>query len=75
MCLCICLNVHNVSGEASNATMEDIAQLEKQRVGHKKDEVAPMLPETQRMLDEFYRPYNQRLAAILQDRKFLWEEL
>ena len=33
----------------------------------------PMLPQTQRILDQFYRPFNEDLASLLGDRKWLWE--
>eukprot|EP00058_Branchiostoma_floridae_P020358 XP_002605848.1 hypothetical protein BRAFLDRAFT_90833 [Branchiostoma floridae] len=50
-----------------------IFTLNKKHVRKPKDaRVGPMLPKTQRILNEFYRPYNQRLAALLNDRRFLW---
>ena len=33
----------------------------------------PMLPETRRLLDDFYRPFNVKLAELLGDTSFLWE--
>ncbi|XP_071786063.1 carbohydrate sulfotransferase 15-like [Asterias amurensis] len=32
----------------------------------------PMLPETMRLLKEFYRPFNVELALMLNDDKYLW---
>lgn len=32
-----------------------------------------MLPETRRILDEFYKPYNDILADMLGDDKWLWK--
>ena len=32
-----------------------------------------MLPETEKMLREFYRPHNKLLAQLLSDDRFLWE--
>eukprot|EP00959_Pyramimonas_sp_CCMP1952_P470675 9497091-Pyramimonas_sp.AAC.1 len=32
----------------------------------------PMLPETRTLLDEFYSPYNAKLASILGDPKWNW---
>jgi N-formylglutamate amidohydrolase len=29
----------------------------------------PMLPETKQMLEEFYAPYNQKLATLLRDER------
>ena len=31
-----------------------------------------MLPETRQVLEKFYRPYNERLANLLQDERFRW---
>ena len=33
-----------------------------------------MLPETEEILRLFYRPYNERLARLLRDNRFLWAE-
>ena len=52
--------------------MENIVNLDKQNVGRKKAHAPPMLNETRRMLDSFFLPFNQRLAAVLEDQKFLW---
>ena len=35
---------------------------------------AEILPETRKMLDEFYAPFNERLARILGDTKWLWKD-
>ncbi|XP_072166435.1 carbohydrate sulfotransferase 15-like [Diadema setosum] len=32
----------------------------------------PMLKKTAQILREFYRPYNEELATLLQDKRFLW---
>ena len=32
-----------------------------------------MLPETKKLLDEFYRPFNKQLADLLKDGKFMFE--
>ena len=31
-----------------------------------------MLPETKKMLDEFYAPYNEQLADLMSDQRFLF---
>ena len=41
----------------------------KQRNAGKKQDVSP---ETLKLLDEFYKPYNERLAALLGDNKWLY---
>ncbi|GIL90839.1 hypothetical protein Vretimale_16779 [Volvox reticuliferus] len=33
-----------------------------------------MLPETRTMLEDFYRPFNERLAEFLGDDRWLWQE-
>ena len=33
-----------------------------------------MWPETKEILDVFFRPYNERLAKVLRDERFLWTE-
>ncbi|XP_071508356.1 carbohydrate sulfotransferase 15-like [Diadema antillarum] len=33
---------------------------------------APMLKKTAQILRDFYRPYNEELANLLQDKRFLW---
>jgi hypothetical protein len=38
------------------------------------DDRLPMLPETQVLLEKFYRPYNILLAKALRDRRFTWSE-
>ncbi|XP_076446973.1 carbohydrate sulfotransferase 15-like [Babylonia areolata] len=37
--------------------------------------IGPMWNETRRLLDDFYRPFNARLAHILQDRRFTWKDV
>ncbi len=34
----------------------------------------PMLEKTKTVLSEFYVPFNQELATLLQDDRFLWED-
>ncbi|XP_035685602.1 carbohydrate sulfotransferase 15-like [Branchiostoma floridae] len=38
------------------------------------DSSGQMLPETRRILNEFYRPYNERLAELLNNTHFLWQK-
>ena len=33
-----------------------------------------MLPETRRILTDFYRPYNKMLAELLSDERFTWND-
>ena len=34
-----------------------------------------MLEETKLILDEFFKPYNEKLAKLLGDNKYLWNEI
>ena len=46
---------------------------EKPKFQHK---VKPeMLDETKRLLQEFYKPFNEELARTLNDNRYLWSEL
>ena len=36
--------------------------------------IGPMLKETQTLLDDFYRPFNELLAELLHDDKYLWKD-
>ncbi|XP_025089224.1 carbohydrate sulfotransferase 15-like [Pomacea canaliculata] len=36
--------------------------------------VGDMLPETRKLLTNFYRKYNEQLATMLSDKRFLWQE-
>ncbi|GLC45471.1 hypothetical protein PLESTB_000317600 [Pleodorina starrii] len=38
------------------------------------DKYKKMLPETRAMLEEFYRPFNERLAQVLGDDRWLWRD-
>ena len=38
-----------------------------------KGEIEPMLPQTLKLLEDFYRPYNAQLAALLGDELFAWQ--
>ena len=46
----------------------------KQRNPRKPKDVkkGPMLPETKQLLDDFYRPFNTRLAHLLNNERYLW---
>ena len=34
-----------------------------------------MLPETESLLDEFYKPFNEELAELMDDSRFLFERI
>ncbi|XP_076446286.1 carbohydrate sulfotransferase 15-like [Babylonia areolata] len=60
---------------APNSTMESIVALGRRNVGRVSRSIGPMWNETRRLLDDFYRPFNARLAHILQDSRFTWEDV
>ena len=31
-----------------------------------------MKPETKKLLEDFYKPYNKLLASLIDDERFLW---
>lgn len=39
------------------------------------EEIKPMLPETKLLLTKFYEPYNEKLASMLHDNKYLWKDI
>lgn len=57
----------------SVAGMRDLTQAEwdrmtgTKRANTQSDRYPKMLPETKKMLEEFYAPYNKRLAELLKD--------
>ena len=38
------------------------------------DKYKKMLPETRALLRSFYEPFNRKLAAMLQDDRYLWND-
>lgn len=44
-------------------------------VGDLYEKLGPMLPETISVLNEFYEPFNQQLAHLLDDEQFLWRDI
>ena len=63
----------DVADQLNGTLMEKVAgkkaanqgTAEYKKIGH-------MLPETKRILDDFYQPFITRLAEILNDKRFLW---
>ena len=43
-------------------------------VNYHHDAHLQMRHDTEALLEEFYRPFNQRLADLIGDSKFLWED-
>ena len=53
--------------------MRRMVKTSKRNVG--RHDVGPMLPETKKILHEFFRPFIKRLAVLLGDSKFLWNDV
>ncbi|CAH1229621.1 CHST15 [Branchiostoma lanceolatum] len=63
-------------GPITNQSDKDAIFMSNAKRSQKKryDSIGQMLPKTRRMLNKFYRPYNQRLAELLNDTDYLWLE-
>ena len=59
------------AGELSEEEMKNVTSLKAQNVRGKNR--LPMPVSTRRALDNFFRPYNKRLAELLQDSKYAFE--
>ncbi|KAK7504791.1 hypothetical protein BaRGS_00003819, partial [Batillaria attramentaria] len=55
----------------SEETMVEIESAKEANVGRLFQEFGPILPATKSLLDDFYRPFNRRLAQLLGDDRFL----
>ena len=55
------------------AGLAEVLSGSRQNVGSRS--VGPMLPETERMLRDFFRPFVARLADLLGDQRFLWKDV
>ncbi|XP_076448501.1 uncharacterized protein LOC143285156 [Babylonia areolata] len=62
-------------GSPSEEDREAIVAQSKVNVGAEYDKVGPMKPETARILDEFYQPFVDQLAHMLNDPRFLWRDV
>ncbi|KAK7504792.1 hypothetical protein BaRGS_00003820 [Batillaria attramentaria] len=58
----------------SEDTMAEIESAKEANVGRLSQTFGPILPATKSLLDDFYRPFNRRLAQLLGDDRFLWED-
>jgi hypothetical protein len=47
--------------------------VDKANMGYRRMQQGEMFSSTRRVLTDFYQPYNQRLATLLDDTRFLWE--
>ncbi|XP_055880135.1 carbohydrate sulfotransferase 15-like isoform X1 [Biomphalaria glabrata] len=56
----------------SEAEIDRIANESIKHETHNKKTAGPMFPETRAILEEFFARFNEDLAALLDDNKFLW---
>ena len=54
------------------AAYEKVMAQQLVNVGSEYEKLGPMKPETVKILDDFYQPFVEQFAEILQDRRFLW---
>ena len=38
-------------------------------------DIGPMQASTRKALDDFYQPFNEALAHIMEDQRFLWKDI
>ena len=63
-----------VSGPLNSTELQVITQPEVHNRGQHYSRTGPMLKETRILLEDFYRPYNQQLANLVNDPDLLWME-
>ena len=63
-----------VSGTLNSTELQAITLPEVHNRGQHYSRTGPMLKETRTLLDDFYRPYNQLLANLVNDPDLLWME-
>ncbi|KAF0309722.1 Carbohydrate sulfotransferase 15 [Amphibalanus amphitrite] len=61
-------------GVPADTVWEEIRTASPKNVRRKSLKHQTMLPETRRLLRDFYRPFNRRLARLLRSDRFLWED-
>nr|KAG5708482.1 hypothetical protein BaRGS_026209 [Batillaria attramentaria] len=59
----------------TDAQLKPIVEHVSVNTGQNYGVVGPMLPETIEILNEFYAPFNARLAELLEDDRFLWKDI
>lgn len=61
-----------ISGNLSQSNIEKFANTERKYVTKSKKLAGKMLPQTRVVLERLYKKYNEKLADILKDSRFLW---
>ena len=59
--------------EYERIKMIETSRTPAQENDHTMEDVWPMLDETRELLEDFYRPHNERLSEVLHDGGYLWE--
>ena len=70
----VILKNFNILGPVSPLKMQRILKLNKKNVSAKKRKTGPMLMTTKTILDNFYQPYNQDMADLMKDQRYLFLE-
>lgn len=54
--------------------MLQIQKTPRQNEGVKSRTLGPMWNHTWKLLEDFYRPFNERLAMIMKNERYLWKD-
>ena len=65
--------LYHVADPLNDTAMQEVVQSNVRNQARRN--IGPMLPETEKLLHAFYQPFVRRLAAMLEDRRFLWPEV
>ena len=61
--------------ELSPLTDDQLAKaVSSQHINERSSKKNPMLPSTRKLLQEFFKPFNEKLAKLLNDDRFLWKD-
>ena len=63
-----------ISGSLNSTETSEITSLRKAHVTASKKKAPPMFNSTRELLTKFYAQYNQKLATLMSDSSFLWDE-
>ena len=61
--------------ELSPLTDDQLAKaVSSQHINERSSKKNPMLPSTRELLQEFFKPFNEKLVQLLNDDRFLWKD-
>ena len=81
MCVCVCVCVRvcvyvcMCAASPSTNILEKMVGLSVSYHTKKKDEVGPMLNRTRALLTKWFKPWNEELAHLLKDDRYLWNDV